>query len=357
MDKPPIRWTLAILLGLVCASTPAQEPPSRAQREGRVIIYANTDQSIVQPLIDDFEASHPGIRVEYHDMNSTELYHRIVAEAAAGTPHADVAWSSAMDLQLKLVNDGYAQPYRSAQTEALPAWASWKSEAFGTTYEPAAIVYDRRARSAEEAPDTHSALIRLLDDQPERFRHRIASYDPERSGLGLLLHTQDAQANPTAFWRLAEQMGALGLERHVSTEDMLDRIAAGKVRIAYNVLGSYASKRAQQDSALGVIWPRDYTLVLSRVAFIMRDARNPPAARLWLDHTLSVHGQALLVKNLGLFSIRTGNDADTATAMLRTRLSHAFRPIAIGPGLLAYQDQAKQRAFLRQWAEATRSPL
>ena len=350
-----MRWILVALLGLCALAARGAEPPpglQQAQREGVVVVYAATDRRVVQPLIDDFEALHPGVRVEYHDMNSADLYQRVLAEAAAGDIRADVLWSSAMDLQVKLVNDGHAQPHRSAETEALPAWAVWKNEAFGTTYEPAAIVYDKRALAPAEVPDTRAALIRLLAEHPARFRHRIASYDPERTGLGLLLHSQDAQANPTAFWQLAGLLGSLGLERHVATEDMLDRVVAGKVVLAYNVLGSYASSRAQRDPSLGVIWPRDYTLVLSRVAFITRSARHPEAARLWLDHLLSERGQSILVKHLGLFSIRTDAGAGTAAALLRQRLDHAFRPITIGSGLLAYQDQAKQREFLRRWAEA-----
>ena len=46
--------------------------------------------------------------------------------------------------------------------------------------------------------------------------------------------------------------------------------------------------------------------------------------------------------------------ADSAAALLHHNLQHAFRPIRIGSGLLAYQDQAKKQAFLRQWDAATR---
>ncbi len=349
-----IRPMLCAALALAVVPACAQEPYSARPRdthEGVVVVYAATDQASVQPVIDDFEKRHPGLRVEYHDMNSADLYRRVVREAAQGDG-PDVVWSSAMDLQVKLVNDGYAQAYRSAETAALPRWAVWKDEAFGTTYEPAAIVYDKRRLGPDEVPDTRAALIRALEGQPERFRHRIASYDPARSGVGLLLHSQDAQANPSAFWQLAQSMGALGMEQHIATRDVLDRIASGKLLIAYNMLGSYASSRAELDPAIGIIWPRDYTLVLSRVAFIARRARHPVAARLWLDHLLSERGQAVLVRHLGLFSVREDATADTAAGVLRERLEHAFRPITIGSGLLAYQDQAKQRIFLRQWRQA-----
>ncbi len=330
---------------------------AQAREEGVVVVYAAADLDVVKPVVEDFEALHPGVRVEYHDMQSAELYARVVDEARRGVVGADVVWSSAMDLQVKLVNDGHAQPHRSAETAALPRWAVWKDEAFGTTYEPAAIVYNKRLLAEADVPDSHAGLIRLLDRAPAQLRGRIATYDPERSGLGLLLHTQDAQANPIVFWQLARGMGQLGLEQHAASSDMLDRVAAGKLVLAYNVLGSYAHRRARNDPALGVVLPRDYTLVLSRVAFITRGARHPAAARLWLDHLLSTRGQALLAGHLGLLPVRGEATADTrggAARMLHPDLQQAFRPIRIGSGLLAYQDQAKKDAFLRQWDAATR---
>jgi len=350
-----IRQVLCVALALAALPAFAQGPSDRlaaALREGgKVVVYAATDREVVQPVLDAFEAQHPGLRVDYHDMNSAELYRRFIAEAAQGGV-ADVLWSSAMDLQVKLVNDGYAQPYRSAETVALPAWAVWKDEAFATTYEPTALVYSKRGLGPDEVPDTHAALIRLLTEQPERFRGRLATYDPTRSGLGLLLHSQDAQANPTAFWQLARAMGAEHVELHVSTATMLERIASGEVLIGYNLLGSYAFTRAQRDPAIGVVWPRDYTLVLSRVAFIARKAPHPNAARLWLDFLLSARGQTILAERAGLFSVREDAAGKTAASGLRQRLGGAFRPIALGTSLLAYLDQIKRRDFLRQWEAA-----
>lgn len=347
---------LMLALASMCALAYSPDPArlASAVREARVVIYAATDQEVIQPLIDDFEALHPGVRVEYHDMNSNELYQRFVAEAADGGK-ADVVWSSSMDLQVKLVNDGYAQAHRSAETAALPSWATWKNEAFGTTYEPAALVYNTRAIMQDEVPDTHAALLRLLASQPERFLGRLTTYDPARSGVGMLLHSQDANANPTAFWQLAEALGDSGAILDITSSAMIDRIASGEVLIGYNLLGSYALARALGEPAIGVVWPRDYTLVLSRVAFISRQARHPEAARLWLDHLLSAHGQALLAEKAGLFSVREDTDRTTTASALQNQLGASFRPIPIGSGLLTYLDQAKQKAFLRRWNHAMQS--
>lgn len=346
-------YLLASALGVFATCALAQVAPDRlavGAAEGRVVIYAATDQNIVQPLIDDFEQRHPGIKVEYHDMHSNTMYQRVIDEAQRGSK-ADVVWSSAMDLQVKLVNDGYAQSHRSAETAALPSWAVWKNEAFGTTYEPAVFVYHKPALQQDELPGTHAALIALLKRKPARFLGRLATYDPRLSGVGLLLHTQDAQSNPIAFWSLVETLGDNGIRSYATSASMLDSISSGETLIGYNVLGSYALTRAQADPRIGVIWPQDYTLVLSRVAFITRDARHPQAARLWLDHLLSRRGQTVLARNAGLFAVREDVTTGNATG-LRTQLGAAFRPIPIGSGLLTYLDQAKQRDFLRQWEAA-----
>ena len=54
-----------------------------AKKEGKVVVYSTTDAKLVTPLIKDFEAAFPGVKVEYTDLNSTEVYNRFISENAA----------------------------------------------------------------------------------------------------------------------------------------------------------------------------------------------------------------------------------------------------------------------------------
>jgi hypothetical protein len=99
----------------------------------RVCVLSTTDQAAVRPLIDAFERRHAGLRVDYRELGNIELIESFLSD---GGSSADVLWSSAMDLQIKLVNDSHAQPYVSPHAPQLPRWAVWKHEAYGTTYEP-----------------------------------------------------------------------------------------------------------------------------------------------------------------------------------------------------------------------------
>src|SRR5215813_14828251 len=192
----------ASLVALLCAAAgalAAGKPPATspqvlkaADEEGKILIYSTTDSAAAGPLLKDFAEYRPKISVDYNDMNSTEVYNRFVSEAAAGSGSADLLWSSAMDLQIKLANDGYAQEYQTPEAAHVPSWALWKNEAFGTTFEPIAFVYNKRLLKAEEVPQSHADLIKLLKANPDRFKGKVTSYDPERSGIGFLLITQDA---------------------------------------------------------------------------------------------------------------------------------------------------------------------
>ncbi|MEQ9245684.1 MAG: substrate-binding domain-containing protein [Nitratireductor sp.] len=83
-------------------------------------------------LIRQFEVSTPGVRVEYTEFNTSELY----PEIRRGDSPADVVISSAMDLQAKLVNSGLAHAFRPANAGNVPAWAQWRDEPYGFTFEP-----------------------------------------------------------------------------------------------------------------------------------------------------------------------------------------------------------------------------
>ena len=76
-----------------------------AKKEGKVGIYSTTDTKAAGPIIKGFEALYPGVKVEYNDMNSTELYNRYISEQAAGGSSGDIVWSSSMDSALKLATD------------------------------------------------------------------------------------------------------------------------------------------------------------------------------------------------------------------------------------------------------------
>jgi iron(III) transport system substrate-binding protein len=328
----------------------AAEVVAAAEKEGKLVVYSTTDSALVQPLIKDFGVLHPKIPLEYNDMNSTELNTRYLSEVAAGAGSGDLLWSSAMDLQVKLANDGQVQEYASPEAAKLPKWAVWKNQAFATTFEPITFVYNKRLLKPEEVPQSHADLTKALLANPDRFRGKVTTFDPERSGIGFLLVTEDAKHDPN-FDEALKAYGLVGVKLYTSNGAMLERIGSGEHVLGFDMFGSYAIAKQRKDPSLGIVYPKDYTLVMSRIAVIAKTAPHPNAARVFLDYLLSARGQELIAK-VALFSIRPDVEGETTAAALTKAVGPALKPIPVGPGLLEYLDQQKRLAFLKKWQQA-----
>jgi len=340
--------------GQVPAGYPAQYAAliAAAEQEGQLVVHSTTDLGIVAPVIEDFQAMFPRIEVIYRDMNSTDLYNGYLADVATSPTTADVLWSSAMDLQFRVANAGNAQPYDSPEGGAFPAWARWKNVAFGTTYEPVAVVYNARLLGAEEVPRTHADLARLLVDKRDRFAGKVVTYDIERSGLGLMLAVQDERAFP-GFWPLVAALGGTTAQTVATTEGMLARVGSGSDVIAYNALGTYARAESSRNPAVAFTHLNDYTLVVTRVMLIGKKAANPNAARLWVDYLLSKRGQGMLANRALLFSLREDVEGPNSGGAAAKALGGSARPIPLGPELIApFPDPAARLAFIAKWQKA-----
>lgn len=356
------RIILLFSLAMICASAPIPRAAAQAQpksyprsysniiegarKEGALIIYSTTDENEIGSLLDLFRNKYPFIKLEYRELGSLELYETVLSDADSSERPGDLAWSSAMDLQIKLVNDGYAQPYASPEKPFLPPWAIWKNEAYGITAEPVVFVYNRDLTTPRDVPHSHLDIARLLKEKRSQYRGKVATIDPAESGLGYLLLTQDYQAN-RELWGLAKALGDADVSLYNYSRDILEHVASGDDLLGYNLIGSYALAWGEKDPRLQVVIPEDYTLVVSRIAVILREAHHPNAAKLFLDFLLSQQGQQELLQHY-MGPVR----ADTASTAELFRVRNTLRPVRVGPTLLIHLDQIKRRRFLSQWRRA-----
>ncbi len=97
--------------------------------------------------------------------------------------------------------------------------------------------------------------------------------------------------------------------------------------------------------------PRDYTLVLSRAAFIPLHAGNPQAGKAFLDYLLSLRGQKTAFERSFFFSQSepAPDGVDAASPDIQSGIN---RPIPIGPALLAVSDRQKRQRILTDWKQS-----
>ena len=327
--------------------------PAAGIQEGVLTIYSTTDTVIFEPVLKDFQALNPDIAVHYELLDGMPLYLKFLNELARSQPRADLLLSSSMDLQVKLVNDGYAAPHESANSNALPVWARWRNEAFGFTFEPAVMVFNRQSMAGQVLPRSRAQLLQMLKRNPRQWRGKVGTYDIGKSSVGYLLASQDARQG-SEFGALLETLGDARVRVEENTSTLLDQLESGELAIGYNLLGSYTRRRIEEGAPLTIVYPQDYTLAVSRTAVLPASAPNPQAAHRFLEYLLSLRGQRVLAAQGHLSAIRTEiKDPYSQRGLADTQVG-PVRPIVLGPGLLVFLDKVKKRKLLESWRGTVR---
>lgn len=318
-----------------------------------LVVYSSLDEPLARPMIRAFQKANPDIAVRYEDMLTGEIHDRIVEETDGGQKTADFAFSSAMDLQVKLANDGYAQPSRLPMSARWPAWANWRDTAYALTFEPAVFVYHKPSFQKTPPPSTRAEFIAYLRREGDAVFGRIGTYDIERSGVGFLFLSRD-QEQFDDIWSVVKAMGSAGVKLYSTSEAILERVADGRFVLGYNILGSYAADWASNHPDVGIVLPKDYTVVMSRIGLVPQAARSPDLGRRFLEFFMSKEGQTILAQELEIPAVSPDvAEGNTATTM-RDMLGGQLKPVPVSPGLMVYLDQVKRARLIARWNDELR---
>lgn len=333
--------TLALGLIAPAGAFEIEEERIFGNPQGRELsIISTTDVPAIAPVMEAFMRHRPEARIRYMQAASIEVFRAIHEEQA----EFDLVMSSAMDLQMRLANDGFAAPI-SPEIDGLPDWARWRDQLFGVALEPVLTLASRRGLGDLAPPRTRRDLIAMLREHPARFDGRVATYDPQSSGVGYFLISQDSSQSDS-FWRLAEVMGRLNAKLYCCSGEMINDLRSGRITIAYNVVASYAARYAPDDPDLIRLALEDYTFAIQRSALVPVNAPDPEYATEMLSFLLTPEAQSIMAESSGVALIPgTGPAA-----------SVHLRPVRLDAGLLVYGDQLRRGNLLAEWTAAMVQP-
>ena len=200
-------------------------------------------------------------------------------ETDAGQPTADFVFSSAMDLQVKLANDGYARSADGgAWPRAWPDWANWRDTAFALTFEPAVLVYHKPS-FPDGPPQSRLELMDWLETRAARAASAPMTSNGRRSAICSWCATRNISP---IIWSLLRGDGAGGLQTFPTSQDdhrPRGRRAAG-AGLQHPWLLCRRSGPAEPD--LGLVLPRISSWSSPRGAGAARGGvARPGRARSW----------------------------------------------------------------------------
>ena len=307
-------------------------------------IVSDGEHDVLRAMIEAFQDRFPQLAVEYRALPAGLVSQQVVTGRVSQTG-PDLAVSIALDLQVKLVNDGYAYRSRNPDLRRGPEWSRWRDELFGFTMEPLMIAYGPSSIPPSERPRTRLRLAQMLENGREANRDRIVIYDITRSGVGYLYSAFDAGLSPLA-WRLARAFGDVEARIVETEEEMLSALEEGRANLAFGIAGSASVRLRAKTSGVSLIPMEDYSIIAMRTAFIPKAARSPALAELFLNFLLSEDAQT----RLGEAALMRPNGARPEGSAVPISI------IPLGAASLIHSDQRKRGRFLDTWIQLVLKP-
>lgn len=279
----------AFQLGLAPANAADPALVEAAKKEGEVVWYTGMIiNQVVRPLVDAFERRYPGVKVKASRSAPPEIVLKILNEARAGRPQADVFDGSSS--AFPLMEAGQVEPYMAQSTAPYPANARdptghWTSM---NLYLPTPAVNTELVKEA----DRPRAYEDLLDP---KWRGKIAwTTDPTMVGppgfIGNILITMGRDNGTDYLKKLAAQRL---VNVPASQRVVLDQVIAGQFPLALATLNYHSVISAAQGAP--VAWLKIEPIVQTHNPLgLVRGAPHPNAGKLLIEFLLSEEGQNVI---------------------------------------------------------------
>lgn len=272
-------FRLILLLALVSGGGAFAQAPS-----GKLVLYTSQPQADATATLAAFKKAAPAVEVEFIRDGTTQIIGRLRAEIAGGNPQPDLLLiADAMTMEA-LKAEGRLQAYPQARVTGLPDGAVDADRTyFATKFITTGIIYNTKA----PRPASWQDLLK-----PEA-KNQVVLPSPLVSGAAAI-HMGTVAAAPGLgidFYRKLSEHGAAAVQ---GNGQVRSQVAGGQK--LYGVIVDFMALNAKKEgSPVDFVFPAEGVSVVTEPVAIMKTAKNPIAARAFIDWVLSVEGQGFAV--------------------------------------------------------------
>jgi iron(III) transport system substrate-binding protein len=305
---------------------------------GQLVIYSNSGQAFIQPVLNAFEKAYPSIKISYSDVEDPVSFAKYRAEHAQNARTADVIIASSPSLWDQ--NRDIALNWTPADASAFPSFRQQFPGVFVLSPDPAVSIYSKVKVPANRVPNTFPQLQSYLKQYPSLFDKKLVTY------------TANNFFGYSAFWGLVNRHGwsALTTLAPASKAEpdgvtMAQQLGTGASNYGYFESGLIrGALTPTQQKLIGWVYMRDFTPIIPRGIAVTKGTANPTAAKTFVNWLYSVPGQQAMC-TAGFTAFRTG---------VACPYSYASVQQAVGPSnvyLIPYHSTiARDRpAFVNRW--------
>ena len=271
---------------------------------GSITIYSNTDQQSWAPIFKAFQKQYPWVdSINATNLDSDEVFQRVLSEQATGQESADIVVSNAADAWADFAGrENTVHEYQSPELPKLPDFAEVMPSVYAMSVDPISMVYNTELLGEDLRPTSIADLAAKVKDHPDDFDGLIAVRDPE-GAFGFTVTRAFVENDPKAWDDFAAILPFS--KNETSTGSMVEKVTSGEYSVAF-FMGAPALTAEQRTGGLiKAVFPTDGTPLLRRGLSIAHGAPHLATAKLFTDFVLSEKGQAAVAEG-GLTAYRDG---------------------------------------------------
>ena len=258
-------------------------PSMAADVSGKLVIYTSQPNKDAQQTVDAFKAKHPNVQVDWIRDGTTKVMAKLRAEFEAGAPQPDVLLIADMVTMEGLKQEGRLMAHSGANVSAYdPALMDSGKHYFSTKLITTGIIYNI---NAPMKPTSYKDLAK-----PEA-NGKIAMPSPLTSGAATI-HMAALTGNPDLGWAFYEKLAAQGANPKGGNGGTYKAIAGGEKLYGF-VVDFLPIRNKKKGAPVEFVFPEEGVSAVTEPVAILSTAKNPAAAKAFVDFLLSMEGQEM----------------------------------------------------------------
>ena len=283
---------------------PAKERQRRleegAKKEGNLIVYSNQGVETIQEYANGFRKKYPFIKLETARLQGAKGLDRILLEHRVGKLNADVVGVDFDNIQ-ELTKAGVHARYDSPEKKNFAKeFYDKDGRWYVADYTLIVIAYNTDLVKANEAPKSYQDLLN------PKWKNDV-SIDTEPEQMVFAMMMEWGEAKTAEYLKALMRNGTVPRRGHTLQVQLL---CSGETKVAAEVYPPRVMQmKYEKKCPIAMVFPNPVPGSLGSHTGIVRSAKNPHAAALYIDYMLSEDGVVSLVKGGGTIPSRNGAKA------------------------------------------------
>ena len=279
---------LMVVLGSLFAGGKS-ETTSNGEGKQNVMLYSSLKDSQLAAIKEGFMKKYPNITMDFYTAGTGNVMTKLATEQQAGGISADIIWVGDPTNYIDFKDQDLLLPYDSPAATAIPE----KFKDPDRMYMSARLimlgfVYNTNLVKAGSIPQRWEDLLK------DEFKDYVAMTDPTTSGTTLFTVAGLVQ-NPKYGWPFFEKLKANGVKLENGSSGVVNKAAAGEYKVSVGV--DYIARTVMaQGATVGFVYPEDDIPIIESPIAIIKNTKNPEAAKKLYDYIISEEGQSVLLE-------------------------------------------------------------